>query len=382
MKVGVLYPSSKAHPGISTEFLGGLKAFLAHQALDKEISIVSDSVGFGGSEKEVYEKAEKLLVVEEVDILVAYIDIRVLPMAEPLFYSSGKLVIVVNPGANYPMNWVPQPNMIFLTLQHAFLNWMTGSLATNNVKKDAALASTFYDCGYMHSASMVKSYIRSDGTIGFNYVNNQRYDDNFHINELSDFLTTNKKSEVVLCVFDELPASLFYDRLNELDTASRLHLLVSPMMLQKKALERLSKGFKFDIEGYIPWDPSSGSEANNLFSDCLTKAKKEPTIFSLLGWETGIILQQVLLNARDGMDDGGAIVQLLAKAAINGPRGELKLDPHTNYFLSPVIKCSIESNADKIKMEQLGLSENEWNTYTEMPNEGISSGWTNTYLCY
>ena len=69
-------------------------------------------------EKEVYEKAEKLLMIDGVDVLMAYIDQRVMSILTPLFYASGKLVIIINPGANYPLNWVPQKNMVNLTLQH------------------------------------------------------------------------------------------------------------------------------------------------------------------------------------------------------------------------------------------------------------------------
>ena len=99
------------------DFMDGIKAVFNQTELQSDIRISSESIGFGGNEKEVYEKAEKILVLEAVDILVAYIDLRVLELIKPLLYASGKLVLVVNPGANFPQNWVPQPNIIFITLQ-------------------------------------------------------------------------------------------------------------------------------------------------------------------------------------------------------------------------------------------------------------------------
>ena len=124
MKIGILYPRSNAHPGMMMDFMDGIKTALKHQQLNDHVVLVSESTGLGGNEKEVYEKAEKLLVLEGVDILVAYIDLRVLEILKPLLYASGKLVLAVNPGANYPQNWVPQPNIINLTLQHSFLCWL------------------------------------------------------------------------------------------------------------------------------------------------------------------------------------------------------------------------------------------------------------------
>jgi len=382
MKAGILYPHSKAHPGLTAEYLAGLKSSLKQQQLDNDITIVSESIGLGGSEKEVYEKAEKLLVWEDVDLIIAYIDLRVLPLLEPLLYSSGKLVLVVNPGANYPNNWVPQPNILFLTLQHAFLCSLTGALPVINENEKAVVATTFYDCGYLHSAAMVKGYLQKGGKIGFNYVNNQRYDANFNTKELVDHLTAEDKTENLLCIFDEMPASLFYECLNASDVAARSHLFVSPMMLQPKALEKMADGFKFSIQGYLPWHASSENEANNLFVNSLRSQQKEPGIFSLLGWETALILGQITQHCKDHQADGAKIAEILASTKIESPRGELKLDPHTNYFISPVIKCSINNNTNKIELEQMEIPLQAWTAFTEMPCEGVSSGWTNTYLCY
>ena len=383
MNIGILYPRSKAHPGITQDLLDGLKTFIKQHELDKEWTLFSESIGIGGAEKEVYEKAEKLLIIDDVDVLVAYIDLRVMPILEPLFYTSAKPVIIVNPGANFPQNWIPQPNTMFLTLQHAFLCSLTGHLASDAENGRAGMTTTFYDCGYLHTAAMVKSFSRSGGIISFNYVNNQLYNDDFNIKELADLLSSDKTTHSLLCVFDELPASLLYDQLNAFDDAGDLHLFVSPMMLQQKALEKLPGGFKFSVDGYLPWDFSSTNEANTFFKDSYQKqAKKNAGIFSLLGWETGMILQQVAIGCKDNIRDGAKVVETLAGTKIPGPRGELKLDPATNYFISPVVRCSVKNNSDKIEMTGIGFPEHEWKTFSSVPIEGVTSGWTNTYLCY
>ncbi len=383
MNIGILYPRSKTHPGITSDFLDGIKACVKLQQGDNEFTLFSESVGIGGTEKEVYEKAEKLLMIDDVDILVAYIDLRVMALLEPLIYASAKPVIIVNPGANYPYNWVPQPNTMFLTLQHAFLCSVTGTLAPATEQGRAAMASTFYDCGYLHTAAMVKSFVNNGGMISFNYINNQLYNADFHTRELFDFLISDQSTHSLLCVFDELPASLFYDRLNAFEDAANLHLYVSPMMLQQKALEKLPGGFKFTIDGYLPWDISSPAEDNLSFiNDYKQHTKRDPGIFSLLGWETGIVLQQVALNCKENFRDGAKVVETLANTEIYGPRGELRLDPSTHYFISPAVRCSIKNNSGKMEMTNAGLLQEEWKAFARMPIEGAGSGWTNTYLCY
>ncbi len=64
MKIGILYPRSNAHPAMMADFMDGIKTALKHAELHDHIQLFSESIGFGGNEKEVYEKAEKLLLLD------------------------------------------------------------------------------------------------------------------------------------------------------------------------------------------------------------------------------------------------------------------------------------------------------------------------------
>ena len=112
------------------------------------------------------------------------------------------------------------------------------------------------------------------------------------------------------------------------------------------------------------------------------QTKRDATVFSLLGWETGLILQQVFLHSDGSYTDGAEIAGKLAKGKINSPRGEMKLDPETNYFIAPVFKCSINKIQVKYTVDYIETPEKEWAEFIAQPFEGVSSGWTNTYLCY
>ena len=383
MKIGLLLPRSDAHPGVGLDFMNGLKGFLKQQELNTQIQFFSENIGFGAVEKEVYEKAEKLLIIDDADILVAYIDEKVLTVLRPLLNASGKLMIVVNPGANYPLEWALQPNIINLTLQHAFLCWLTGASAGKVENANALMATTFYDCGYLHTAAMVKNFVKAGGNITFNYVNNQRYDDTFHVNELTGFLSANKDTNNLLCAFDDLPAALLYKQLNQFEHAERLHLFVSPMMLEQKALQNLQQGFRFSVRGYVPWLASMENEANKKFTDCYSRQTKRPAgIFSLLGWETGMLLEQIFVHSKASYADGAAIAQTLTKIKIDSPRGLLQLDTATHYYLSPAGKFVIKSGTSAMKPEWISDYENEWKAFVKEPTTGLASGWTNTYLCY
>lgn len=382
MHVGILYPRSKAHPGITQDFIDGIKTFLAQEP-DNDITIIPEAIGFGGSEKEVYEKAEKLLMLEGVDVLAAYIGEKVIDLLLPLMQASGKLLLVVHPGANYPASRIPHSNIIHLTLQHAFLCWLSGKDAKKQKPGSAALVTTFYDCGYLHTATMVNGYSDTGNDIVFNYINRDLYDDSFQIKELENYLTVTPTLHNLLCVCDDLPATLLYDRLNKISTAPALNLTVSPMMLEPRALAGLDGKFKFRINGYSPWQAGIKSDPQNLFKDGYAgKTKRTPGIFALLGWETGMILKQIADTNNQQFEDGAAIATQLQQSTLTGPRGLLKLDADTHYFTAPFVQCCIENDADKMTAIPTDFPWEAWREYIQLPLDNISSGWTNTYLCY
>jgi branched-chain amino acid transport system substrate-binding protein len=383
MNIGILLPRSDIHPGIGLEFMDGLKTSLNGITPAIPVQFYAEGVGFGGMEKDVYQKAEKLLMIDGVDILLAFIDERILDLILPLANASGKLIVVINAGANCPQNWVPQPNVVRLTLQHVFLCWLSGKLTAAEENKKAALTTTFYDCGYLHTAKMVTAFMQSGGELTFNYISKRLYREGLDISELNTFLLANTDTTNLCSIFDAWPASLFYALLNETEYADRLHLFCSPMMFEPRALENIGAGFKFKIDGYLPWHITLDNEANkNLNTIYKQKTKKDPSIFSLLGWEAGLIVRTVVTKSPDDYADGAALVKQLGEEKLDSPRGKMVLDATTQFFISAPVRAAIPAGTNSLTLSTKDNYQNEWNEFTEEPLSGTSSGWTNTYLCY
>lgn len=383
MNIGILYPASDAYPSMGMDFIDGIKVFLKQQNLMSGHQLYFENAGFGGVEKEVKEKIEKLMITNDADLLVLYIDQKIFQKLIPFLQLWGKLVIVVNPGADYPQSWTAIPNIIHLNLQQAFLCWLTGALAAQDNMQFAAMATSFYDCGYLHSTLMVNQFTSKGGSITFNYVNNQLYNENFHINELTAYLESDEKTSKLLCIFDSLPASLFYKRINTLKEADQLKLYVSPMMLESKALQNAGSGFSFSINGYMPWMPSSEAKANREFIKVFQQQlNKHATLFSLLGWETGMVLQQIFSLGKGKSSNASEMIKQLIALPINGPRGNMTLNIATHNYLAPVVQCSLPKNTSDLKTELISDIEKEWNEFIINQIKGAVSGWTNIYLCY
>ncbi len=371
MKAGILYPRSSAHPELLPDFIDGIRQRLRFSGNENSIQLVMESVGFGGHEKEVYEKAEKLLVLEGVDFLVAHIDLRVLDILKPLLQSVGKSMLVVNGGANYLQQPVPESNIFYLTLNHGFLCWLSGKQLAGGQGAAGIMATSFYDCGYLHTAAGVRGFTEEGGNIVFNYINKDRYDESFSIQPLIAFLQEHQDTKRLLCIYDDLPASLFYERLLQYPEAESLELSASPMMFEKRALTSLENGFPFSVRGYIPWSASSENGSNRAFCQYFQlEAKRLPSCFALLGWEAGMVLEQIFQDGKPG----GELTE--------SPRGKLVLDSNSHSYLSACLHATLDAGSSVLELKPVEINIPGWNTFMGEAAEGPSSGWTNTYLCY
>jgi branched-chain amino acid transport system substrate-binding protein len=380
MKAGLLLPRSGAYPGIALDLTTAIRLCLKQHGKEEAIQFVSENIGFGGSDKEIYGMAEKLLVTEGVDLLIAYMDMKVMPILEPLIMATGKLLIVLNTGANYPDKKIPQPGIIYMTLQHSFLCSLTGKIAGN---APGIYATTFYDCGYMHGAAMLTNFEKNNGAIIFNYVNQDLYDDRFNIAALTDFLAAHPEKNVnILCIFDETPAALFYKRLNEYEHADQLRLFVSPMMLTKNAIAE--GGYTFSIEGYTGWLPGAGDTENKTFTNLYKSSfKKDPAGFSLSGWQAGLFLNELLNLPEETTASPEDRAKAFAEIKLSAPGGSLSFDPHTHFYLTDTVyHCSLPAGATELIIAPEKTGKKDWDDYLALQNDLPASGWTNTYLCY
>lgn len=372
----MLLPKSGTYPAIAISLMESIRRSLSEKGNSEKISFVSANIDFGGADKDVYSKAESLLVTEGADVLIAYIDMKVMDILEPLLYATGKLLIVVNAGANLPEKKVPQGGVVYLTQQHSFMSTLTGALAGS---AGAAYATTFYDCGYAQGAAMTDSFAATGGTVLYNYVNNLRYDDSFHIDELLAFIDQQEGAPVnILCNFDELPTSLLYKKLDGHAHADKISLYVSPRMLTRNAIG--AGGYKFNIAGYTSWLPQAGTAENEAFKKALNK---EPDTFHLSGWQAGLVLNELLAMPEEVQASGEQAAAQLQGIVLHSPSSAMRLDPGTNFFTADVAyKCTLAAGESELTIAPEAISQEQWTNFVQSRYEGPASGWTNTYLCY
>ncbi len=383
LTIGILLRRSTLFPSLGIDILNGIKSFLQQQQIKEEFKLITDNIGFGINEAEIYTKAEKLLLQDDADIVITIADIRIEEMLQPLFTASNKLLLMVNFGANFPDNWKATPATIVHSLNFCFHAKLTGKLAAAETNKQAVNVISYYDGGYRQCYSLLNSHQQNGGIPAFNHITHLKTEE-FTLAPVADFLQQNEEVKSLLCLFAADMASKFYQEVLPIQKENELSLYVSPMMLDEALKEQSNEQLAVqNTKGYSPWFSSLDNESNKLFTDAFLKTtNKKPNLFALLGWETGLLLDAYLKQHKAGIAGAANIVTAIGNTVFNSPRGWLKLDAATNHTYGPSWLLSCKNNME-LTIEENDIDiQNEWNEFTkETLPAGETSSWRNTYLC-
>lgn len=379
LRVGVLLPRSTLFPAFGLDILNGIKICLKHHNLSENFKLFIENIGFGIEEAEVYAKAEKLLLQEDTDIVVAVADLTVAELLEPLFTSSNKILLIVSMGAGIPDRWQPAPTTIIHSLNLSFHARLTGKLAASeDENKKGAYALSYYDAGYRHTYSMMTSHQHNGGEPMYTHVTHLKAEQ-FTLAPLEEFLTEHADVKKLLCLFTSDMAGQFYEAITPLQEKLQLQLYASPMLLEAYPLTSAAPS----IKGYTCWLPELDNPANTLYKGLFkTAANKEATLFGVLGWDTGLLLKAIQEQCRENNTKAATVIPALAQNTYYSPRGWMKLDAKTHHTYSPSWLLALSANGKHKEIKELLTTENEWNGFTnEQYPENATSGWRNTYLC-
>jgi branched-chain amino acid transport system substrate-binding protein len=385
LRIGILTPRSTLYPAMGFDILNGLKAGFTHHSPGNDFVLVTDNIGFGTDEAEIYTKAEKMLLGDNADIVIACCDSRVAAMLQPLFAAAGKLLLVTNPGANLPEGWQAQPTTIVHSLNFCFNTGLTGQLAAAG--GTAAMAASYYDAGYNQLFTMITRFQQKGGSILYNHVTHLETKQ-FTLQPLQEFMAGENGTQNLLCLFSADMAVLFYKEMAQIQQSQSCNLFVAPMLLEETLAKELNnEAVLTNVQGYTPWLAALSNDNNQQFIKAYEAVQgKQPNLFALLGWDSALIIEQFYkqLQLHDN-NTANAIKAMGAGQPLPSPRGWIKLDPSSNHIYGPAWLVKGSNNFDLDMEENSPLDfDAEWKSFTEevaLPANDIHSAWRNTYLC-
>lgn len=376
LRIGILMPRSTLYPALGLDMLNGLKQSLKQRNLFDEVKLLTDNIGFGIEEPEIYTKAEKMLLQEDADIVIVFAGLRVAEMLQPLFAASNKLLVMMHFGANIPDTWQAAPTTITHSLNFCLHARLTGRLAAQETNKQAINMVSYYDGGYRQCYALLTGHQQQGGVPRFNHITHLKLSE-FTIQPIIPFLEANSDVRTLLCLFAADQAEHFYKDIAPLQQQFGLQLYVTPMMLDAALKAALGADFSIQqVKGYIPWHASLDNEANRLFT------KNNANYFSLLGWDAGAIIAELAPGLNNGAQNMQELVRSVSGKKIDSPRGWIMIDPVSQYTYGPSYLASCKNNFDITVEQEAEQVEQEWAEFTQITiSADESSGWRNTYLC-
>ena len=378
--IGIMLPGSTLYPSIGIDFLQGVRSCLKFYGA-ANIGLHNFPIGYGLNEAEIHTEAEKFLLVNDVDVVIAYADQRLAQQLSPLFAAAGKLLVFTNTGANYPPLETGYTHTLFHSLNDCLYSFMTGQLCGSSPENKKAIAATsYYDGGYQHNHAMNNAYVMASGEICFNFISHFKKE-LFDINPLTAFIQNNPAVNTLLCLYCGDMARFFYEQIAPLQQQYDLQLYGSPMMFDSTPGDFAeAKPFVQKIKGYTGWVPSLENETNQEFKSYFQKEyHKEANLFSMQGWEVALLVLKYLQQQAQGASVLQAIEQL-KKEQVHSPRGMLHINDH-QAVTAPAYLVTV-TGALNVQIEKVVEDTSaDWNNMMAQIQDPGFSNWRNTYLC-
>jgi branched-chain amino acid transport system substrate-binding protein len=379
-KIGFLLPRSTFYDTIGFDLFEGLKLGLQQLGRD-DVKIVTENIGFGADKQQCYRSAEKLLLEENVNLVIAYIGHRTAELLRPLFLAANKMLIVLDSGASLASEWPSCPNIFYLSLHNALGAWMSAKNATKEGYKSGGMVSGYYDGGYLHTYSISKSFEATGGNINFNQVTGYKEDD-FTMSPLKNHLMQYPNS-ALLSLFSGDFVQWYFREIKKEFEGENLPIYLSPFGLEETMLQNAVYPSN-KIKGVTSWSTKIENEKNKLFLTTLESIGKKSNFFSLLGWESAQLAIEIIELSFKHSHKIISIANELQLFEFETPRGKIYFDSKTNTSISPLYEVTvIESNGMcELKLDnQIQNIKEEFEKMCALPLDNVTSAWYNSYTC-
>lgn len=379
-KIGVLLPRSTYYETISFDIYEGLK--LGLEAIgEKDIKIVTENIGFGADKQQCYRSAEKLLLEENVSLVLAFIGHRTAELLRPLFLAANKILIVLDAGANLPNEWPTCPNIFYHSLHNSLGAWLTAQKAANDGYKKGAMVTGYYDGGYLHTYSISKSFEDAGGKIFFNHATGYKEND-FTMEPLQNYINENSDS-AFLSLFSGDFVQWYFKEIKNRFSNQNLPIYLTPFGFEETMIENAVFPSNL-VSGIVSWSKKIENKENKIFIETIESSGRKPNLFSLISWEAASIIAKVLELLIKQKNNIPKIANELLKFEFNGPRGKIYFDAKTNTTISDLYEARLIENNGMSEIELGKKIENikeEFDKLCELSLNNVTSAWYNSYTC-
>lgn len=372
--IGLLVPRSVLYPAINFDILEGLRAGLGGAGT---VKVVTENIGVAANTDMVYAACERMLM-DGVPVVAAYVNPVMAVSLQPLFAGANALLIVLDSGSHFLTGEKKLPNVVFLSLHNALCNRIVTQEALDAGFRTFSFVTSFYDAGYRPAYAIARTIERAGASIVFNHVTALKRKD-FTLQPLTGFLG-NEPGHALIASFCGDMAIDFCAHIGAHPVAPG-SLFGGPFMGEETYVSRMAYPGT-DMTVCIPWSRLIRSDSNRTFLRLLEERGRIANIFSLLGYEAGMIADAVLQSGQSGEKVAG----WLTAQTFDSPRGNLGIDTATQQSIAPVYIAVLTDDNGTCRLElqrEVNNTQQQWALLQEDISDfaGPSSDWLNAYPC-
>lgn len=338
VKVGLLLPYAGVYAALGNEIDAGFMLALEESGMADKFSIaredteVKPPVGLA--------KARKLVLEDEVDVIVGIVSSGVLGAVRDFVDSSKVPLIVANAGNNAATGERCSKYVVRVSFSNAQVNRPMGQwMYDQGIRKVYTLAPD-YAAGHQMIEAFSEAFIAAGGEIaGTDYT---------PFRKTKDFGPYLSKAQAtapdgIFVFYAGGEAISFVKQYAALGVKGSTPLFGSGFLTSSLYVNAQGPAAEGIITS-LHYVPTLDTPENNAFVAAF-KAKngKIPSEFAVQGYDAGRILVEAV---KAGATDREAIAAALPKVKYTGPRGQLEIDPATNNVIQNIYVYETVAGAD------------------------------------
>lgn len=369
-KVGILLPTSTTHVEYPESFSNGIN--LAFNNLTSEshrFESIIESVKFGYPLQAI-KKAQKLVNENHVDFIVGLLNTEVAYSISQITGPAKIPTLIANAGENFPnKEMVHNPYLFYNTLNLYSNSAIAGKYMVENFGKKLAVVSGLHDCGYDTIYAFRQAVEESGGTITnvfINKLNNKEFCDQA-ISQLREH-----ENDGLFLLMNGQEANNFLQVYHREKVA--IPIVTTSFVPDEKKLHQMGETVK-NVYHLSSWIKNLDNIENKKFvSEYRNEFKTDPDQFSFLGFQSGLIAEQIKNNSRN---------ESASEILLNTPAGQVTINSKTGEVESPAFLCkTLQGNfslPENTVLKKIHSKVNIENILITNKTT-IHSGWLNPYL--
>lgn len=370
-KIGVLYPQSKQFNNLATDFVKGLKLS------GLSVQFVFESIGVGADEKLILDKIQKLQLQEDIVVFIAFLGHNRVEDIYEYVESNNLILIESNLGALLPDFTKKYKGVYINSYGLAESVYHLGKYIGNANLQTICSSSSYYDTGYGMLLALDYGINGSNTQFVGHYITPFYPRENEGVLMKQTIEATN--ADCVVAFFSGLFAEEHADFVKETNLLTNYPYYVTPFTINQKFVANNNTDNVKIVSSWMA--PTTDSCA---FTEAYqTKHKTVPSVFALLGYESALILNELVLT---NVTNYNETLNCLDAMNIAGPRGIIQSDLNTNriFYNHYIFKITAHDQNTCIYEKELKLTTNEKfiDQIRTIPVPDKIGGWYNAYLCH